>query len=41
MPALSSEKMAQVAAGETVSDSFYFVENKLVMHNKAYYTYVS
>lgn len=25
--------------GEMVSDSFYFVDNKLVMHNKADYTY--
>ncbi len=24
---------------ETVSDSFYFVKNELVMHNKAYYKY--
>jgi len=24
---------------ETVSDSFYFVEGKLVMHNKAAYSY--
>lgn len=26
---------------ETTSDSFYFVDNKLIMHNKAYYRYVS
>ena len=26
---------------ETKSDSFYFVENKLVMHNKADYAYVA
>jgi hypothetical protein len=24
---------------ETVSDSFYFVDNKLIMHHKAYYNY--
>lgn len=24
---------------ETVSDSFYFVENQLILHNKAYYSY--
>lgn len=24
---------------ETVSDSFYFVEGKMVMHNKAAYSY--
>ena len=24
---------------ETVSDSFYFVEDKMVMHNKAAYSY--
>ena len=24
---------------ETRSDSFYFVEDKLIMHNKAYYAY--
>ncbi len=24
---------------DTVSDTFYFVEDKLIMHNKAYYRY--
>lgn len=27
------------SAGETRSDSFYFVDNKLIMHNKADYSY--
>ena len=25
---------------ETTSDTFYFVDNKLIMHNKASYSYI-
>ncbi|KAH9588822.1 GMP phosphodiesterase [Trypanosoma melophagium] len=41
MPELTEEwKQAIVqGANETVSDSFYFVDGKLVMHNKASYAY--
>ncbi|KAJ8326112.1 hypothetical protein BDV3_006198 [Batrachochytrium dendrobatidis] len=34
----TQEKMIQ-SPGETVSDSFYFVDNKLVLHNKATYSF--
>lgn len=36
-PALEEEMI--MSPFETVSDSFYFVEGKLVMHNKAAYSY--
>ncbi|RNE97430.1 GMP-PDE, delta subunit family protein [Trypanosoma rangeli] len=41
MPTLSEEWVRAIIASpnETVSDSFYFVDNKLMMHNKAYYAY--
>lgn len=41
MPSISDEIKAQMIAApwETKSDSFYFVENKLIMHNKAEYNY--
>lgn len=41
VPALSEELIADMLDNpfETKSDSFYFVENKLVMHNKAAYKY--
>nr|SVE79743.1 EOG090X0D9B [Daphnia magna]SVE82160.1 EOG090X0D9B [Daphnia magna] len=40
-PALSSEAMEEMINHpfETRSDSFYFVENRLIMHNKADYAY--
>nr|CAG4640356.1 EOG090X0D9B [Daphnia pulex]SVE85123.1 EOG090X0D9B [Daphnia pulex] len=40
-PALSSEAMDEMINHpfETRSDSFYFVENRLIMHNKADYAY--
>ncbi|XP_046891846.1 protein unc-119 homolog A isoform X1 [Hypomesus transpacificus] len=40
-PALSEEIMREMIQHpyETQSDSFYFVDNKLVMHNKADYSY--
>nr|CAG4637338.1 EOG090X0D9B [Ceriodaphnia reticulata]SVE73184.1 EOG090X0D9B [Ceriodaphnia reticulata] len=40
-PALSSEAMDEMIKHpfETRSDSFYFVENRLIMHNKADYAY--
>ncbi|XP_028856587.1 protein unc-119 homolog A [Denticeps clupeoides] len=40
-PALSEELMHEMILHpyETQSDSFYFVDNKLVMHNKADYSY--
>ncbi|KAI8848228.1 Unc119b [Chytridium lagenaria] len=36
-PALINEIVA--SPGKTQSDSFYFVDDKLIMHNKAFYTY--
>uniref|UniRef100_A0A3B3WK26 Protein unc-119 homolog A n=1 Tax=Poecilia mexicana TaxID=48701 RepID=A0A3B3WK26_9TELE len=40
-PTLSEETMREMIQHpyETQSDSFYFVDNKLVMHNKADYSY--
>uniref|UniRef100_A0A3Q2WUI9 Protein unc-119 homolog A n=2 Tax=Haplochromini TaxID=319058 RepID=A0A3Q2WUI9_HAPBU len=40
-PTLSEEMMREMILHpyETQSDSFYFVDNKLVMHNKADYSY--
>nr|SVE74434.1 EOG090X0D9B [Daphnia barbata] len=40
-PALSAEAMDEMIKHpfETRSDSFYFVENRLIMHNKADYAY--
>ncbi|KAJ3191950.1 hypothetical protein HK101_007248 [Irineochytrium annulatum] len=42
VPALDKATIAEMVKnpGKTVSDSFYFVDDKLVMHNKASYTYV-
>jgi protein unc-119 len=41
MPVLSDDLKAQMIAEpwQTKSDSFYFVENKLIMHSKAEYNY--
>ena len=41
MPELSSEVQEDMIKSpwETVADSFYFVENKLVMHTKAEFNY--
>ena len=41
MPELSPETQQDMISSpwETVSDSFYFVENKLVMHTKAEFSY--
>ena len=41
MPELSEELKQQILENpyETQSDSFYFVDDKLVMHNKAEYGY--
>lgn len=42
MPALSEKLINDMIENpyETRSDSFYFIENKLVMHNKAAYRYI-
>jgi len=42
MPVLSEAEVAEIIASpeQTKSDSFYFVEGQLIMHNKATYTYV-
>lgn len=41
MPSLPESVKAEMIAApwDTKSDSFYFVENKLIMHNKAEYNY--
>ncbi|KAL2912191.1 hypothetical protein HK105_208324 [Polyrhizophydium stewartii] len=41
VPALDekTKKEMVLSPGQTVSDSFYFVDNKLVLHNKASYSY--
>ena len=41
VPALDEDLVAEMLANpyETKSDSFYFVDNKLIMHNKAEYRY--
>eukprot|EP00823_Brevimastigomonas_motovehiculus_P006600 TRINITY_DN5491_c0_g1_i1.p1 TRINITY_DN5491_c0_g1~~TRINITY_DN5491_c0_g1_i1.p1 ORF type:complete len:245 (+),score=37.98 TRINITY_DN5491_c0_g1_i1:153-887(+) len=41
MPKLDSKILADIVANPkmTMSDSYYFVEGKLIQHNKAYYTY--
>lgn len=41
LPSLPESVKAEMIAApwETKSDSFYFVENKLIMHNKAEYNY--
>lgn len=43
VPALDEDLVAEMMANpyETKSDSFYFVQDKLVMHNKAEYRYTS
>mmetsp|Transcript_98373 Transcript_98373/g.136620 ORF Transcript_98373/g.136620 Transcript_98373/m.136620 type:complete len:217 (-) Transcript_98373:60-710(-) len=40
-PALTDKEVEEMVAspGETKSDSFYFVDGKLIMHNKAEYSY--
>ena len=42
LPALSEQLITEMINSpfETKSDSFYFVDNKLVMHNKASYKYI-
>ena len=42
LPALSEQLITEMIANpyETKSDSFYFVDNKLIMHNKASYKYL-
>lgn len=42
LPPMDSDLVADIIANpyETCSDSFYFVGDKLIMHNKAYYKYV-
>jgi hypothetical protein len=41
LPELNEEEKAEIIAHpwETKSDSFYFVDEKLVMHHKAEYSY--
>ena len=39
MPRLSSGQIDSIARQGTVSDSFYFVGDQLIMHNKATYSY--
>ncbi len=41
MPALSSAEVEEIVAHpyEVVSDSFYFVGDQMIMHNKALYKY--
>lgn len=41
VPKLSDKEKKEMIAHpwETVSDSFYFVNDELIMHNKAYYAY--
>lgn len=43
MPQLTAEEISELVDNpyETKSDSFYFVDNKLVMHNKADYAYIA
>ena len=40
VPKLSERQIAKIAQQGTVSDSFYFVGNELIMHTKASYAYV-
>lgn len=40
MPPLSAREIASLKEHGSCSDSFYFVNNKLIMHNKAKYQYV-
>jgi hypothetical protein len=40
MPHLSERDVQALVQSDASSDSFYFVDNKLIMHNKATYTYV-
>ena len=41
LPALSQEEMAEIIAApwEVKSDSFFFAEGKLIIHNRAIYNY--
>ena len=39
VPALSERQVEAIAREGTVSDSFYFVQDRLIMHNKATYSY--
>lgn len=43
LPSLTSETIKEMIDSpyETKSDSFYFVDNELIMHNKAEYNYSS
>jgi len=40
MPQISEDEYASMLKVGTESDSFYFVDGKLCMHNKAFYRYV-
>lgn len=39
MPSLSEREISSLIEHGSCSDSFYFVNNQLIMHNKAKYTY--
>ena len=42
VPSLDAKLVREIVAnpGQTSSDSFYFVDGELIMHSKAYYTYI-
>lgn len=40
MPVLSDAEVASLIQHGSCSDSFYFVGDKLIMHNKARYSYI-
>jgi hypothetical protein len=40
MPPLAEREIQSLMSAGSSSDSFYFVNNKLIMHNKAKYVYV-
>jgi len=40
MPSLSEREVQSLVHHGSTSDSFYFVNGKLIMHNKAKYQYV-
>ena len=39
MPRLSDREAERIAASGSLSDSFYFIGQQLIMHNKAHYHY--
>ena len=39
MPELSEEEVATITKDKMCADSFYFVNDEMVMHNKAYMSY--